>query len=441
MKFRVPRLLQPLSWIDIGIDHHLKEFDKRRIRVLNIANFAIICYSGSFSLVELFFYEDLSMNYLIADSLNLPVTALSLYLTYRRLYNLGKLVSMVGNMSLVVMLKLFFNDSGLELVGVIGIIAAVFLLEEVPFTVAMLLFSMVSYLLLVTGFNFSGDELLSLSLLKQFFLLVLIFLVLQSINSQIVKYHRVLWQQRRMLIKKNQELDELNSFKTRLFTIVSHDLRGPMGALELCFNEMKDDTLTQRELEAMFPEMVKSVESVNILLKNLLEWSQSQLADQGIKSEEIKIEELIDRLCSLFELQASHKNIRLQSHINEKKVIALGDRNFVETILRNLMSNAIKFSSPGKVVMIEAHAENGQVTISVIDQGVGMSPEQIKNILSLKGKKTLGTLKEEGSGLGLLLTQQLLHKSGRQLDIISKPNAGTTITFQLPVAATTNKTA
>jgi two-component system, sensor histidine kinase and response regulator len=441
MKFRVPRLLQPLSWIDIGIDHHLKEFDKRRIRVLNIANFAIICYSGSFSLVELFFYEDLSMNYLIADSLNLPVTALSLYLTYRRLYNLGKLVSMVGNMSLVVMLKLFFNDSGLELVGVIGIIAAVFLLEEVPFTVAMLLFSMVSYLLLVTGFNFSGDELLSLSLLKQLFLLVLIFLVLQSINSQIVKYHRVLWQQRRMLIKKNQELDELNSFKTRLFTIVSHDLRGPMGALELCFNEMKDDTLTQRELEAMFPEMVKSVESVNILLKNLLEWSQSQLADQGIKSEEIKIEELIDRLCSLFELQASHKNIRLQSHINEKKVIALGDRNFVETILRNLMSNAIKFSSPGKVVMIEAHAENGQVTISVIDQGVGMSPEQIKNILSLKGKKTLGTLKEEGSGLGLLLTQQLLHKSGRQLDIISKPNAGTTITFQLPVAATTNKTA
>jgi signal transduction histidine kinase len=432
MQLHLPLFLRPSTWVNIGVDEHLKEYEKRRIRVLNIANVAIICYSGSFTLVELSFYKSLTLNYLLADSLNLPFTILSIFLTYKRWYTAGKLVSVIANMSIVVILKLFFNDSGLELVGIVGIIGSIFLFEKWTLIISMLLFSMAGYLLLTSGFNPSSEELISLPRLKQVCMFILIFLILYTIRNQMIEYHKTLSTQKKLLVEKNRELDELNSLKTRLFSIVSHDLRGPIGALELCFQDLQDNNLSEKEFRLIFPEMLKSVGSINLLLKSLLQWSHSQLAHQPSLTEKLEIQRLIDQQFTLFQLQARRKNIRLQAYFHPKQLTAIGDRNILETILRNLTSNAIKFSKPGGVIKLEAVGENGFITISVTDAGVGMSATQIQDIYEFKVKKTKGTDKEEGSGLGLLLTQQLLQKTGSKLYIESKLNIGTSISFRLP---------
>ena len=131
-----------------------------------------------------------------------------------------------------------------------------------------------------------------------------------------------------------------------------------------------------------------------MLLQSLLQWSQSQMTDQPSRTEMLPIKQLFDQQFNLFELQARRKDIRLQSSLHPIHLTALGDRNILETILRNLISNAIKFSKQGTVIKLEAVLENGQVAIYVTDEGIGMTPAQIQDIYDLKAKNTRGPTKK-----------------------------------------------
>ncbi len=421
-----------LFWIESGIYDSQKEYDKRRIRILNIINMALLFFSALFISGQFIFYKKLSLEFALIESLSLPTALLSFYLTKKRFFTPAKLVTIIVNITIVLVLKVFYNNTGMELAGLLGIIAAIFLFEKKVLVFGVSLFSIVSYIVMHNEFPVFEINFFSLELLHQLATLIFIFLILYSLRLQIIRYHKTLSKQQKLLLFKNNELNELNSLKTRLFSIVSHDLKSPMNAFELYLKEFKKNNLSTEELQSIFPEMLKDVESINGLIKNLLQWSQNQLTEQKIKCERLNIAELIEHNCRLFELQASHKKIKLQASLANEYLVAYGDRNITDTIIRNLMSNAIKFSHTGTFVNIAAAAANEVINISITDYGQGMTPEQIADIYNLKGNTTFGTHSEKGSGLGLLLAQQLLQKQGCQLTISSKPDEGTTMSFVLP---------
>ncbi|MEJ7912596.1 MAG: HAMP domain-containing sensor histidine kinase, partial [Chitinophagaceae bacterium] len=392
----------------------------------------LVLFSGSFTLMQLALYNHLSPGFLVVDSLNLPVALLGLYLNKQRLYTLAKLVSIIVNILIIIILKVYFYDSGVELVGLLGLIAAVFLFEEKWLIFSVSLFCIASYVALDTGYDTFSGHLVSLGLLHQLGTLGLVFLFLYSARSEMTRYHKGLVSQRQLIVAQNDRLNEANDLKTRLFSIVSHDLRSPMVAFELYLKEIQKNDLSPEELRSSFPHILKDVEGINILITNLLQWSQNQLTEQEVKCERLDVGRLIENNCRLFERQALSKNITLQACTDRNYLMAFGDKNITDTILRNLVSNAIKFSHSGKEVTISATLLQEEISIAVTDQGTGMSAIQVSDIINSKGSTTYGTAFEKGSGLGLLLSQQLLRKQGGKLNITSKPDEGTTISFELP---------
>ncbi len=420
------------SWIELGVHDDLEEYQKRRVRVLNIMNGAVVVIAAGFTTMQIALYDDLSPAFLVVDSLNLPVALLGLYLNRQRRYTLAKLVSIIVNILIIIALKFFFHDSGVELIGLLGLIGAVFLFEEKWLIFSVSLFCIASYMVLDTGYALFSGNLVSLSLLHQLATLCLVFLFLYSARWEMAKYHQSLVSQKQWIVAQNQKLNELNDLKTRLFSIVSHDLRSPMVAFELYLKEIQKNDLSPEELRSSFPHILNDVEGINILITNLLQWSQNQLTEQEVKCERLDVARLIENNCRLFERQALSKNIKLQSCTDRSYLHAFGDKDITDTILRNLVSNAIKFSHAGKEVTISATLLQEEISIAVTDKGTGMSSVQVNDIINSKGSSTYGTACEKGSGLGLLLSQQLLRKQGGVLSINSQPDQGTTISFKLP---------
>lgn len=431
LKTGIARLFK--AGLEAGMHDALNDFEARRVQVLNIMNLALILFSSVFAIFQiLFLNQNLSPGFLLIDSLNLPVGLLSLYLTTRRRYDASRLVAIVGNIIIALVLRLCFNDSGTELFGLLGLISAGFFLEKPVLIVSVSLFSMVSYLVLDSYGAASPKHFNSLGVVHQCVGLTFIFVYLYAMKLVMSRFHIQLTAQKELMLAKNNELQEVNELKTRLFSIVSHDLRGPMGAFEEYLKEFKDTNLSTAELQSISGEMLRDVEAINLLIKNLLRWSRDQLTEQTVKCERLDIAELITDNCKLFELQASHKNITLRASLTKEYLLAFGDRDITNTIIRNLMSNAIKFSHAGTPVDITATSSGEGISISITDYGKGMTLHQIEAIFKQKGNSTHGTHREKGSGLGLLLTQQLLHKQGGQLRISSEPDRGTTISFDMP---------
>lgn len=419
-------------WVNIGVHSGLKEYDIRRIRVLNIANIAILFFTAVLFLPEALDGKQTSPLFFFVNSLSLPISAFSLYLTHRRIYLPAKLLSLVGNVLQVLCLKLFFNDTGMELLAVIGIIGTVFLFEKRSITYGLIIFCSVVYLLMNNdpALLLQPDQYLLLS--HQLATLLLVWLVLWAVSRQFRSFHKKLTGQRKMLEAKNEQLHHANQIKAKLFSIVSHDLKSPLGAFELYLKEFEKGNLTDQEVRQVFPDMLKDLESINLLIRNLLDWARSQLHTQHVHWEMLDMAALVRENFRLLGAIATRKGVKLESNC-ETGLKLRADREMVNTIIRNLVINAIKFSYTGQTVTLSAAAEGDHAFISISDRGRGMTPEQIQAILNNEGISTYGTNQEAGSGLGLLLIRQLVEQQGGLLHICSKAGVGTTMRVQLPL--------
>lgn len=420
--------------METGIHDDLNEFHKRRIRILNVINVAIVLFSCTFSVFQIFFFQELSTEYLVADTFTVPASLFSLYLTSKRKYIPAKLVAIIINISVLLYLNLFLGDEGTELAGLIGIIGAIFLFEEKSAMIAVVFFSVVSFFILdgYLSVNITSHE--SIFWLHKGVTLFLIFVILYSIKNEMQRYHKTVSDQKKILLARNIELGEANDIKTRLFSVLSHDLRGPLNAFELYLKEIKKREMSPEEFKRICPEMLESVEAMNLLLKNLLDWSKDEVIKKPLNFERVNLYDTIEENFRLSELQAASKGILLQMHVPCKALSAYADQMVVSTVLRNLICNAIKFSGIGTSVSVSAAVHEEGIAVTVQDRGAGMSAAQIDGIMNLCGHSTAGTNQEKGSGLGLILTQQLLERHGSSLHIESRVGKGTRIRFELKTA-------
>lgn len=234
----------------------------------------------------------------------------------------------------------------------------------------------------------------------------------------------------------NQKLRDANFTKDKFFSIIAHDLRSPFTSIlgfSRLLNEEYDD-FSNEERKMMIKQILTSTESTFQLLDNLLTWARSQLGRTSYNPEPFEIETLVIETLNQSIPQAKIKGITLKAVMTEKTRV-MADMNMIRTVLRNLISNAIKFSYEGSTVTVEAIRTKDKITITVTDTGTGIEPKTLKALFSLDEKVTSikGTANEKGTGLGLILCKEFVEKNQGTISVDSKVAEGSKFSFSLPL--------
>lgn len=236
---------------------------------------------------------------------------------------------------------------------------------------------------------------------------------------------------------KNHELHEANAAKDKFFAIIAHDLRGPTSSLAALLEliNSKFNELSNAELQNMLQVLYKSAENVSNLLENLLIWAQSQVDKIEYRPAEIKLDDLIQAAVKGLNQSAEAKQIQIRIEHNEK-IFVLADSDMVQTIIRNILGNAIKYTLRGGLVRIETEVENTNFArIKITDNGVGIEKSKLSKIFDISEKHhTNGTENEKSTGLGLILVKDFVKKNKGTLSIESEKDKGTMVSFTLPLA-------
>ncbi len=232
------------------------------------------------------------------------------------------------------------------------------------------------------------------------------------------------------------KMEEVNFTKDRFFSIIAHDLRSPFTSIlgfSRLLNEEYDD-FTDEERKMMIKQILSSTETTFQLLDNLLTWAKAQLGRVNFTPEYFDIGALINEALGVSSAQAKIKDIAMRAMLMEKAVVH-ADVNMIRTVLRNLISNAIKYTHPGGTITVESARVKDGIKICVCDTGTGIEPETLKVLFSLDKKvcSMKGTANEKGSGLGLILCKEFIEKNGGTISVESVHGEGSKFSFTLPV--------
>lgn len=236
------------------------------------------------------------------------------------------------------------------------------------------------------------------------------------------------------LKESEARLSELITTKDRFFSIIGHDLKNPFSGI-LGFSELLIDQLKNKEYEDAleFALMIQhSSKRVMDLLNNLLAWAQSRTGRTKYNPEYFNVDEVTDQVIDLLRDSSHQKSITLTNNIPPGTAV-YADKPMITLVLRNLISNGIKFTRPGGKIDIDSEIDKGEALISVTDNGVGISKEHIEDLFNVNKKhSSKGTYNETGTGLGLLLCKDFIETHGGRIWVESELNKGSKFTFMIP---------
>ncbi|RJE71620.1 hypothetical protein BGP76_05895 [Reichenbachiella sp. MSK19-1] len=239
----------------------------------------------------------------------------------------------------------------------------------------------------------------------------------------------------RMLKESYLRINSLSVMRKDLIAILAHDVRSPLASLQGVLQLAKDGSLSQEETLYYIDKVENQVSTVNFLINDILVWIKSQTEGADFEKGAFNISSLVEDLKYLFAADFEEKEIRFQVNLFEDN--AFGQPDMIKTVLRNLISNAIKFSAAGDTITLESKSVEGKVSIAIIDEGVGMSEKVMKKLRTTFSSQ-LGTRNEKGIGIGLKICRALILAHKSKMEISSVQNEGTVISFLLdPVDVTT----
>lgn len=237
------------------------------------------------------------------------------------------------------------------------------------------------------------------------------------------------------LQKYSEELKISNINKDKFFSIISHDLRSPFNGI-LGFAELlkeETDILEKEEIKEIAERLYNSSHNVYSLLENLLQWSRIQIGVDVSDPEPIKLKKTLKENLDLLGSSIKSKNLHLVLDLDDE-VLIFADHTMFSSVLQNLINNAIKFTPSGGEIKIYSNVEEDYLNLNIQDTGVGMNEEEVKNLFKIeKSFSKKGTAGEKGSGLGLILTKELVERSGGDIKAASSPNKGTTFSLRIPL--------
>ncbi|MGE0589965.1 MAG: ATP-binding protein [Cyclobacteriaceae bacterium] len=254
-------------------------------------------------------------------------------------------------------------------------------------------------------------------------------------NKQLIKKNENIAERNAKIEEQNRELNALNETKNQLLSIIGHDMRGPINNIKTILEIIKDGRLSQSDQERVFKDLYKTISSVADTMNNMLSWASSQLKGLQINPGTIKLVSVVNDKVDFFTPSAAEKGIIIEHDSNED-VFVFADVNHLKTVLRNLISNAIKFTRRnGKVTISYRNLESDEVEIKVRDTGVGIPEDQLNNIFQFTGRsQSVGTNNERGTGIGLMLSKEFIESNKGKISVSSKVGVGTEFVIVLPAA-------
>jgi len=255
-------------------------------------------------------------------------------------------------------------------------------------------------------------------------------------EEQLANQNHKILKQKEELERQKKELLDLNATKDKFFSIIAHDLRSPITTLISLSEVLKTDLdlLTPTQQTEILESLSDLSKNYLKLLDNLLQWARMQTGRLKPEPEKFTIDNIIREVSQFYQIYAHEKQISLEFKPSpEKEVFA--DKNMIKTVLRNLVSNAVKYTAPGGNVTIETSDLDKNIEIVIKDDGVGMTPDTFEKLFHLdQGYTTRGTANEKGTGLGLILCKEFIEKNGGVLRVESERGIGSTFYFTLPKA-------
>jgi signal transduction histidine kinase len=233
------------------------------------------------------------------------------------------------------------------------------------------------------------------------------------------------------LQQKNIELTELNNVKVKLFSVISHDLRTSIYALKNIMGAFSKGSFSKEEMMSSLPGVNNEVDKSADLMENLLIWARNQLHESNIIFQHLELSRIVENTFKLFSKKAAEKGIELINNIPPDATV-YADADMMKAILRNLTGNAIKFTNPGGYIEVSVENSNAHIKLIVKDNGVGISEEGIIKIFGERYYTTLGTEKESGTGLGLMICRDFIASNNGDFDILSKQGEGSSFIITFP---------
>lgn len=240
---------------------------------------------------------------------------------------------------------------------------------------------------------------------------------------------------KRIIIRQNEELRRTISNRDKMYSVIAHDLRSPMASIRMVLNlavNVVSKEVVGDEIFGLLDKANRESEETHDLLDNLLKWTKSQTGRLSVVYQELDLDDIVPGVVDIFRMIAEMKKIDLKYIPADEKLIVHADNDMIKTIIRNFLSNAVKFTPEGKAVEVFYKREGDFARISVRDHGVGIAPERVDAIFRT-GETTYGTGGEEGSGLGLQLCQDFARKNGGDAQVESTLGEGSTFSFTIPL--------
>jgi signal transduction histidine kinase len=440
----------------IGFTKTMDEYDRRKLSIFNQLNFFQLVTGIIIPLTCLFSNQKFPASTYVVASLPALVSFLVLCLNFYFKHEAGIMVYFVLYPVVTSIVYLHGMDLGVELFFILYGILSVFFLQQISQMLFSLSFSMISYFVLAVAGKGDYNQLAPpypfFYLFNQLTAIILIFYGLflikkehalyqlgilatnrnlQDKNLKIEKQKAEIEEIAELLKKQTAELTELNSIKNKLFSVIAHDLKSPMYALRNLFRNIQQYEVPAHEIKKMIPGIINDLNYSTGLMENLLHWAKSQMQNGTVNSEEVDVDEIILETSGMLCSQAQSKHITMGIDAKSANT-AWANKEMIRLVLRNLVSNAIKFTPDKGMIRISSFDKADFVEVSVQDTGVGISPEALEKIQQNIYYTTQGTSSEAGTGLGLMLCREFLSRSGGQLHIASEPGKGSTFSFTLP---------
>ena len=255
----------------------------------------------------------------------------------------------------------------------------------------------------------------------------------QKINSILEDKNAEVIQQKADLNDQAHKLNDLNTLKDRLISVLAHDLRAPLSTLRGLFGLLEDDTISHDQFLTMIPQALKKLEYTSDFLDTLLFWINSQMENFDSSAKSFPIKDVISYEVSNYSEQATEKGIKLMDNVSDNITVA-ADPNSIRIVTRNLITNAIKFSRKDDTIVVSANqVDDNFILISVKDSGVGMTEKQLNKLFKSKVDSGTGTNNESGTGMGLLFCKDLIEKCNGKIWVESVQGSGTEFFFTLPI--------
>jgi signal transduction histidine kinase len=440
----------------IGLSKEMDDYEKRKLGIFNQLNFLQLLTGIFMPLIGWWRTDTLPATVWLTACLPAVTSTLILYLNYKQKREAALLSYFILYPFLTCIVYLKSINLGIELSFIFYGILSVFFLRDMGYMLFSVAWSMINFFILAVILKFYRYHLgavdKSLYIFNQVMAVALIFYGLYLIKKENAGYQRKILSKNRALHKVNleiqkqnieiaekagllksqaAELTELNSLKNKLLSAIGHDLKAPMYALRNLFNDSQKYNVPGDELKKMLPEVVKDLNYTVSLMENLLQWAKSQMHAEAIKTGTVDISKSITEVLQILRLQAETKKIFIENKVTHP-VFVFADKEMINLVLRNLLTNAIKFTPEHGSVTVDATELSSFVEIFVQDTGMGLNCESIEKINRNDFFTTKGTASESGTGLGLMLCKEFLNRNGGQMHIESEPGKGSIFSFTLP---------